>query len=75
MWQPTVHRTWAPQGQTPIHSSWDRHDCLSVTGAITVSPVRQRLGLYFSLASYNIPGDAVFAFVQQLHRHLKRPCW
>jgi hypothetical protein len=44
-----------------------------VPGAITVSPVRQRLGLYFSSASRNLPGDDVFAFVQQLWRHLKRP--
>ena len=73
MLQPTVHRTWAPQGQTPIHSSWDRHDRLSVTGAITVSPVRQRVGLYFSMASSNITGDDVFAFVQHLRGHLRRP--
>ena len=73
MLQPTVRRTWAPQGQTPIHSSWDRHDRLSVTGAMTVSPLQKRLGLYFSIASSNITGDDVFAFVQQLRRHLKRP--
>jgi transposase len=73
MLQPTVRRTWAPQGKTPIHYSWDRHDRLSVTGAITISPVRQRLGLYFSIASHNLPGDDIFGFVQQLHGHLKRP--
>jgi transposase len=71
--KPTVRRTWAPQGQTPLHYSWDRHDRLSVTGAITVSPLQKRLGLYFSIASANITGDDVFAFVQQLHGHLKRP--
>jgi transposase len=73
MLQPTVRRTWAPQGKTPIHYSWDRHDRLSVTGAITVSPKRKRLGLYFSIASSNITGDDVFAFVQHLRGHLKRP--
>jgi hypothetical protein len=73
MLQPTVRRTWAPQGKTPIHSSWDRHDRLSVTAAITVSPVRQRVGLYFSIASSNITGDDVFAFVQNLRGHLRRP--
>jgi transposase len=73
MLQPTVRRTWAPHGRTPIHYSWDRHNRLSVTGAITVSPVRQRLGLYFSIASHNLTGDDLFAFAQQLHRHLKRP--
>jgi len=73
MLQPTVRRTWAPQGKTPVHYSWDRHDRLSVTSAITVSPVRQRLGLYFSIASSNVTGDDVFAFVQHLRGHLKRP--
>jgi len=73
MLQPTVRRTWAPQGQTPIHASWDRHDRLSVTGALTVSPLQKRVGLYFSIASSNITGDDVFAFVPQLRRHLKRP--
>jgi transposase len=73
MLQPTVRRTWAPQGQTPLHDSWDRHDRLSVTGAITVSPIQKRLGLYFAVASSNLTGDDVFAFVQQLRGHLKRP--
>jgi transposase len=73
MLQPTVRRTWAPQGQTPIHKSWDRHDRLSVTGAITVSPGRQRPGLYFSIARWNLTGDDVLRFVQQLYGHLKRP--
>jgi len=44
-----------------------------VTGALTVSPVRQRVGLSFSLASSNITGNEVFAFVQHLRGHLKRP--
>jgi hypothetical protein len=73
MLQPTVRRTWAPRGQTPIHSSWDRHDRLSVTGAITLSPVHKRLGFYFSMRPYNLTGDDLFACVQQLRGHRKRP--
>jgi transposase len=73
MLQPTVRRTWAPKGHTPIHYSWDRHDRLSVNGAITVSPLRQRLGLYFSFSTDNITGDEVFTFVQRLRQHLRRP--
>src|SRR5262249_39143480 len=52
---------------------WDRHDRLSVTGALTVSPKRQRLGCYFSIASRNLTGEDIFALVQHLHGHLKRP--
>ena len=44
-----------------------------MTGAIPVSPVRQRLGLYFPIASHHLTGDALFAFAQQLPRPLKRP--
>ena len=73
MLQPTVRRTWAPTGQTPIHDSWDRHARLSVTGAITVSPKRKRLGVYFTIASWHLTGDDILAFVQQLRGHLKRP--
>ena len=60
-------------GQTPLHHSWDRHDRLSVTGAITVSPLQKRQGLYFSLTPWHVTGNDVFAFVQQLRRHLTRP--
>jgi transposase len=72
MLQPTVRRTWAPQGKTPIHYSGDRPDRLAVTGAIPGSPVQKRLGCYFSIASRNYTGDDIFAFVQQLRGHLKR---
>lgn len=44
-----------------------------MTGAIPVSPVRQRLGLYSSSASHHLTGDALFAFAQPLPRPLKRP--
>jgi hypothetical protein len=73
MRQPTVRRTWAPQGHSPIHESWDWHDRLSVTDTITVSPMRQRVGLYFSMASCNITGNEVFAVVQHLRGHLRGP--
>jgi transposase len=73
MLQPTVRRTWAPRGHTPVHRSWNRHDRLSVTGAITLSPVQKRLGFYFSMRSANLTGDDLFTFVQQLRGHLKRP--
>ena len=44
-----------------------------MAGAITLAPLRKRLGLYFSIAVWNLTGDDVFRFVQQLRRHLKRP--
>jgi transposase len=72
MLQPVVRRTWAPRGQTPIHYSWDRRDRLSVISAITVSPMRRRLGLYFDVYDHNIVTDDFEMFVAELlRRHPK----
>jgi hypothetical protein len=38
-----------------------------------VSPIRQRLGFYFSMSPANLTGADLFTFVQRLHGHLKRP--
>lgn len=68
MLQPTVRRTWAPRGRTPVLRSWDRHDRLSVLGAITVSPVRRQLGLYWQLQATNVCGVDVARFIRVLQR-------
>lgn len=73
MLQPVVRRTWAPQGRTPVHSSWDRRDRLSVISAITVSPKRHRLGLYFDIFDHNIVTDDFEMFVAAVLRRLGRP--
>ncbi len=72
MLQPTVRRTWAPKGQTPIHYSWDRRDRLSVISAITISPLRHRLGLYFDIFDYNIVTDDFEQFVAAVLQHHPR---
>ncbi len=73
MLQPVVRRTWAPRGQTPIHYSWDRRDRLSTISAITVSPERRRLGLYFDICDHNIVTDDFETFVETVLRRLRRP--
>jgi transposase len=73
MLQPVVRRTWAPRGQTPIHHSWDRRDRLSGISAISVSPRRRRLGLYFDLHDHNIDSDTFDRFVRWLRQRLRRP--
>lgn len=72
MLQPVVRRTWAPEGQTPIHYSWDRRDRLSVISAITVSPSRRRPGLYFDIHSHNIDTDTFESFVRWLRHQVRR---
>ncbi|MFH1417667.1 MAG: IS630 family transposase [Planctomycetota bacterium] len=68
MLQPVVRRTWAPRGQTPVHHSWDRHDRLSAISALTVSPRRRRLGLYFDIHEHNIGTEEVESFICWLQR-------
>lgn len=72
MLQPLVCRTWAPKGQTPIHYSWDRRDRLSVISAISVSPRRRRLSLYFEVFDHNIVTDDFKRFVESLLRQRRR---
>ena len=46
---PLVRRTLAPRGQTPVLKTWGGHrDRVSAMAALTVSPRRHSLGLYFS---------------------------
>lgn len=66
-------RTWAPRGETPVQRVWDRYDRLSVISAVTVSPVRQHIGLPFHIHDANITADEVVAFLQALRRQLQRP--
>jgi hypothetical protein len=72
MLQPIVRRTWAPEGETPIQYSWDRHDRLSVITGIIVSPVRHCLGLCFQIHCQNVNFEKVSEFIILLHRQLRR---
>jgi hypothetical protein len=67
---PTVRRTLAPRGKTPVLDAWDRRDRLSAISRITLSPVSGRPGLYFDLLDHNAHGEDVAAFVADLHRRL-----
>jgi transposase len=72
---PTVRRTLAPRGMTPILKTWDRHDRISAISAVTISPKRRRLGLYFHLLAddRNAHGEDTVAFLRQLKRHIPGP--
>jgi transposase len=70
MLQPTVRRTWAPRGRTPIQPSWDRHDRLSVISAVTLSPRRRKPGLVFEVHRRNIRTEQVVDFLKAIHRKL-----
>ena len=67
-------RTWAPEGQTPIHRHRQgRRDKISVISGISLSPKRQQLGLYYLLFFDNIGQQEVCVFLRELLRHLRGP--
>ena len=69
---PSVHRTWAPRGLTPIHRHLYRRDKISVISGIAVSPSRKRLGLYYRLhVKKNVKHPQVCDFLRHLLRHLR----
>ena len=70
---PLVRRTLAPKGQTPKLFVRGRHrQKVSVIAALTLSPIRRRLGLYFrSLVNGSFQGATVAEFLRQLLRHVR----
>jgi len=72
MLQPLVRRTWAPEGQTPVMYSWDRHDRLSVIAALSLSARNHHVGLYFVVQEKNVTAEEAEAFLRQVQRSLGR---
>ena len=70
---PNVVKTWAPRGQTPVHRHCYRRDKISVISGVSVSPQRQRLGLFYQLYFNNIGHEEVCLFLRDLLRHLRGP--
>jgi transposase len=68
---PTIAKTWAPLGRTPVVRHIDRRDRISVISAISVSPVRRRPNLYFQMHLKNIQQAEVRLFLRHLLRHLR----
>jgi transposase len=70
---PNVRKTWAPIGCTPTVRHRYQRDKLSAISAVSVSPVRPRVGLYMHLHPANITGAEVVVFLRDLLRHLRGP--
>jgi transposase len=64
MLNPLVRRTFAPRGKTPVNRVADPHARISVIGAITVDPKRERVNLIYNMlgdnANFRGPGIAYF---------------
>jgi transposase len=67
---PTVRRTLAPRGRTPVLECWDRRDKLSAISCITLSPVLGRPGLHFRVLGHNAHAEDVVEFLRDLRAAL-----
>jgi transposase len=69
---PTVRRTWAPRGKTPLLRHWQKHDRVSVISGVSLSPKRRRCGLYFQYQlEKNLRAPDTCTFLRHLLRHLR----
>ena len=71
--RPSVRRTWAPRGRTPILKTpfnWKR---LSVLGALAVAPDLGRVRVFLSWRPGSVDHGAVTAFLRSLRRHVQAP--
>lgn len=75
MLRPLVRRSRAPCGQTPIVRCWDPRDRLSVIGAITVPPSRERhrLSAVFRIHAKTIQTPEATEFLRALDRQVRGP--
>jgi transposase len=67
---PSVVRTWAPRGQTPLLREWLTWDHLSAISAIT--PAGE---LYLSIQERAFKGPDGVQFLQRLLDHIPGPLW
>lgn len=69
---PSIARSWAPKGCTPILPTAGRWTKLSAISTITVSPKRKRLGLHIRFHAHkNIRAGEVNSYLHRLLRHLR----
>jgi len=68
--RPSIRRTWAPRGHTPVLTqpfNWKR---LSAMGAIAWRPWQANTRLFLSLRPGSIDGNEVIGFLRHLRRHV-----
>ena len=71
---PTVRRTFAPKGKTPICRCRKWGGKISAISVVTLSPKQKRTGLYFDLLpdNKNVEATNTVRFLKELKRHLPK---
>lgn len=75
MLTPTVRRTLAPRGKTPVLPALQRHDRLSAISCVTLGVLVEQPELYFELLpeGLNVTAEDIVAFLKELRRELPGP--
>lgn len=75
MMSPTIRRTFAPRGSTPVNKVFNPHGRISVGGAITISPKRTHPSLHYLMLTENVSfrGPNIIDFVKQLRGWIRGP--
>ena len=72
--RPSVQRTWAPRGETPVLTHRFRHwKHLSAIGATASSPRGRRARFFLALVEGAVRSPDIVRFLRLLHRHLPGP--
>lgn len=69
--RPSIRRTWARKGETPILKlpfNWKR---LSAIGALASTPAGRKTRLFLSLREGNVNSEVVIEFLRNLRRHIR----
>ena len=71
---PNVRRTWRPSGKTPVIHYAGHWDKISAVTALSASPKKKRMALYFRFyPKHSINHRDIARFLQHLLRHLQGP--
>lgn len=69
--RPSVRRSWAPKGQTPLIRSTGSWKTRSVIGLITCTARGRRPKLYLRIFKHTIHDVEIIHFVKELRRHIR----
>jgi transposase len=75
MMAPTIRRTFAPRGSTPVNKINDPHGRISVSGTIVISPKRTLVDFHYYMLcdNTNFRGPTVIDCLKHLRRQIRGP--
>lgn len=69
--RPSISRTWAPRGKTPVIRSTGSWKIRSVVGMIAVTPSGRKPKLYLRILKKTVRSETVMATIKMMRRHVR----